>query len=51
MIGVAPGTPKDEIPFLYKFIAGGGSGAIASVIANPTDLVKVALRNHRFVQY
>ena len=41
MIGVTPGTPKDDIPFYKKFIAGGGAGGIASVIANPTDLVKV----------
>jgi hypothetical protein len=42
LIGVDANTPKDQIPFIYKFIAGGGSGAIASVIANPTDLVKVS---------
>ena len=41
MIGVTAGTPKDDIPFYKKFIAGGGAGGVASVIANPTDLVKV----------
>ena len=43
-IGVSPDTPKDEIPLMSKFVAGGGAGGIASVIANPTDLVKVRLQ-------
>jgi hypothetical protein len=43
-IGVDANTPKSEIPFIKKFIAGAGAGAIASAIANPTDLVKVRLQ-------
>ena len=44
LIGVNEGTPKEEIPFIKKFIAGGGAGGIASVITNPTDLIKVRLQ-------
>ena len=43
-LGVAPGTPKSEIPLWKKIVAGGGSGALASAVANPTDLVKVRLQ-------
>lgn len=43
-MGVKPGTAKHEIPLYKKIAAGGGAGAIASAIANPTDLVKVRLQ-------
>ena len=43
-LGVKPGTPKSEIPLWKKIVAGGGSGALASAVANPTDLVKVRLQ-------
>ena len=36
--------PKDQIPLWKKIAAGGGAGAIASGIANPTDLMKVRLQ-------
>jgi len=44
MIGVDADTPKDKIPFWAKFVAGGGAGALASVIANPTDLLKIRMQ-------
>lgn len=34
----------DRVPLWKKIVAGGGSGAIASAIANPTDLLKVRLQ-------
>eukprot|EP00038_Savillea_parva_P019172 m.26681 g.26681 ORF g.26681 m.26681 type:complete len:298 (-) comp4337_c0_seq1:1899-2792(-) len=43
-IGVAEGTPKSEIPLSKKIIAGGSSGAIASFICVPCDLMKVRLQ-------
>eukprot|EP00041_Stephanoeca_diplocostata_P012772 m.214811 g.214811 ORF g.214811 m.214811 type:complete len:298 (+) comp19081_c0_seq1:153-1046(+) len=43
-IGVSENTPKDQIPLYKKFIAGGMSGAIASYICVPTDLMKVRLQ-------
>lgn len=43
-LGVDPGTPKTEIPIFKKILAGGLSGASASAIANPTDLIKVRLQ-------
>lgn len=43
-MGVVPGTPKHEIPLWKKIVAGGGAGALASAVANPTDLVKVRLQ-------
>mgnify|MGYP003686176679 FL=1 len=42
--GVAPGTPKHEIPLYKKILAGAGAGALSSAVANPTDLVKVRLQ-------
>ena len=44
LIGVDARTPKNEIPFLKKFIAGAGSGAVSSFIATPTDLIKVRMQ-------
>jgi len=44
VIGVDVDTPKDKIPFWAKFVAGGGAGALASVIANPTDLLKIRMQ-------
>lgn len=41
---IEPGTPKDQIPLYKKIAAGGTAGAVASGIANPTDLVKVRLQ-------
>eukprot|EP00980_Cylindrotheca_fusiformis_P002878 scaffold674_cov126-Cylindrotheca_fusiformis.AAC.17 len=43
-LGVEHGTPKEAIPFWKKFLAGGAAGALASLAANPTDLVKVRLQ-------
>eukprot|EP00957_Ditylum_brightwellii_P128014 9762953-Ditylum_brightwellii.AAC.1 len=43
-LGVEPGTPKTEIPMWKKVFAGGVAGALASAVANPTDLVKVRLQ-------
>lgn len=43
MLGVDPSRPK-EIPLWKKVIAGASAGAIASGLANPTDLVKVRLQ-------
>ena len=43
-LGVDPKAPKSSIPLWKKIVAGGGAGAIASAIANPTDLIKVRLQ-------
>jgi hypothetical protein len=43
-LGVQPGTPQMEIPLWKKILAGGASGALASAVANPTDLLKVRLQ-------
>lgn len=40
-MGIAPGQP---VPLWKKVVAGGGAGAVASAIANPTDLLKVRLQ-------
>eukprot|EP00320_Phaeocystis_rex_P003277 CAMPEP_0119085916 /NCGR_PEP_ID=MMETSP1178-20130426/135768_1 /TAXON_ID=33656 /ORGANISM="unid sp, Strain CCMP2000" /LENGTH=274 /DNA_ID=CAMNT_0007069011 /DNA_START=26 /DNA_END=850 /DNA_ORIENTATION=- len=40
-MGIKPGEP---VPLWKKIIAGGSAGAIASAIANPTDLMKVRLQ-------
>lgn len=42
-LGVDPSKPK-EIPLHKKVIAGAAAGALASGIANPTDLVKVRMQ-------
>jgi len=44
LLGVDPNKPKTEIPLWKKIVAGAGSGAIASALANPTDLVKVRMQ-------
>jgi len=41
MFGITPGQP---VPLWKKILAGGSAGAIASAVANPTDLVKVRLQ-------
>lgn len=43
MLGFDPSRPK-EFPLWKKIVAGAGSGAIASALANPTDLIKVRLQ-------
>lgn len=40
-MGIDPSKP---VPLWQKIAAGGGAGAIASAIANPTDLMKVRLQ-------
>lgn len=40
-MGIKAGEP---VPLWKKIVAGGGAGAIASAIANPTDLMKVRLQ-------
>merc|ERR1719326_1380087 len=40
-LGIVPGQP---VPLYKKILAGGSAGAIASAIANPTDLMKVRLQ-------
>jgi len=40
-MGIKAGEP---VPLWKKIVAGGGSGAIASAVANPTDLMKVRLQ-------
>jgi len=40
-MGIVPGQP---VPLYKKILAGGTAGAIASAIANPTDLMKVRLQ-------
>merc|ERR1719217_704294 len=37
-------TPGQKVPLWKKIVAGGTAGAIASGIANPTDLMKVRLQ-------
>lgn len=39
--GITPGQP---VPLWKKIIAGGTAGALASAVANPTDLMKVRLQ-------
>lgn len=41
MLGVVPGQP---VPLWKKVVAGAGAGAVASAIANPTDLIKVRMQ-------
>jgi len=41
-LGITPGQP---VPLWKKIVAGGTAGAIASGIANPTDLMKVRLQS------
>ena len=36
--------PKNT-PFWKKILAGGGSGMVGAIIANPTDLLKVKYNN------
>ena len=40
-IGIRPG---EKVPLWRKVVAGGAAGAIASAVANPTDLLKVRLQ-------
>jgi len=40
-LGIKAGEP---VPLWKKIVAGGGAGAIASAVANPTDLMKVRLQ-------
>lgn len=44
LLGVDPSKPKSEIPLWKKIVAGAGSGAVASALANPTDLIKVRMQ-------
>jgi len=47
-LGVDPSRPK-EIPLHKKVVAGAVAGALASGIANPTDLVKVRMQTDGMV--
>lgn len=49
-LGVDPKAPKTAIPLWKKIAAGGGAGAIASAMANPTDLIKVRLQTDGMVK-
>lgn len=40
-LGIVPGQP---VPLWKKIVAGGAAGAVASAVANPTDLLKVRLQ-------
>ena len=40
-MGIEPGKP---VPLWKKIVAGGAAGAVASAVANPTDLMKVRLQ-------
>lgn len=40
-MGITPGKP---VPLWKKIVAGGTAGAVASAVANPTDLMKVRLQ-------
>merc|ERR1719453_1652334 len=40
-MGITAGQP---VPLWKKIVAGGGAGALASAVANPTDLMKVRLQ-------
>lgn len=44
LIGVGDKGGKDQIPLHIKILSGGSSGALASFIANPTDLLKVRMQ-------
>ena len=41
LLGVDPARAKHEIPLLTRVFAGAASGALASAICNPADLIKV----------
>jgi len=43
---MAPTTAKDDLTLLHKIAAGCASGAIGSVIATPTDLVKIRFQGY-----
>jgi len=45
-LGIKAGEP---VPLWKKIVAGGGSGAVASAVANPTDLMKVRLQTDGMV--
>lgn len=49
-LGVDATLPKSKTPLWKKIVAGGGAGAIASAIANPTDLVKVRMQTDGMLQ-
>ena len=48
---IQPGVSKQDMPLWAKIVAGGGSGALSSAVANPTDLVKVRPSNFSFVPF
>ena len=41
LLGVDPARAQHEIPLLTRVFAGAASGALASAICNPADLIKV----------
>ena len=43
-LGVDPNLPKSEIPIVKKIVAGATAGAVASFLANPTDLIKIRMQ-------
>mmetsp|Transcript_7960 Transcript_7960/g.29791 ORF Transcript_7960/g.29791 Transcript_7960/m.29791 type:complete len:219 (-) Transcript_7960:121-777(-) len=38
------GTPKEEIPFYKRVLAGGTAGSISIVMMNPTDVIKTRMQ-------
>ena len=40
---VAFGADKDDSPFILKFLAGGASGGLGSIVGNPFDILKTKM--------
>ena len=44
---IAGNTPKEEIPFYMRVLAGGTAGALSIVMMNPTDVVKTQMQAYK----
>ena len=44
---IAGDTPKEQIPFYKRVLAGGTAGGAAIFVMNPTDVLKTQMQGHR----